>query len=289
MRSMLTVMTVALLSFLLVVPALAQTEEELIAKYLEKTEKKHQTKVGFIVLQGSYGLLSEDSDYNKFAQGISPWISGDVTAVPVEGIYRSKEFHAGFGLMTTPKIAATIGFSYWLQMGSSTTGDFSLSLVNHDSPSGTQEDFALRSEVQVYGFSGSLDYYLLNAPTPEGQLNGLAFKVQGNIGYYFANWELWDGFAATNLYLSQTDELAGKLTGSAPGFALGLAAEYPIGLFGLVVEGGARYQYLNFSKMKWYNDLNHENVVTVPDTGERVELDFSGIRGQFGLKRYFNW
>ncbi len=280
---------IALFSIILTVPAYCQTEDELIGKFLNKAEKKHIKKVGFVIINGSYGKLANNSDYNKFADGVTPWIASlDGSDSRVDGIYRSKEFFAGFGVMTTPKLAASLGFAYWLKLGSDKTGNYNLSLVNVDDPN-DHENFNLKSEVQVYGILGGVDYYLMNPPDRDGALPGLALKVGLSGGYYFASWDVWNGFSGYNLYTETQSVIQGNLTGSAPGGSVRIGAEFPIRLAGLVIETSANYQYLNFTKMKWYNSYDQEHVVIHDADLSRVELDLSGPRAQFGLKRYFSW
>jgi hypothetical protein len=277
------------LSLLLITPTMAQTEDELIAKYLKKAEKKSTKKVGYLVINGSFGRLYRDNDYNKFSNRVSPLVAsvggGDGE---LEKINKSIEIFGGFGMMASPKTSVEFGFTYWLKQGSTETGDFNLSLVNLDDPL-DHYGFELQSEIQIYGFTGGMDYYLSDPPDKDGQLHNLAFKVGGGFGYYFANWELWEGFTGFNLNTSESEIIGNKLTGSAPGFTANVAAEYPIGLGGLVFEAEARYLYLNFTGMNWYNSNNEEVVATVNNSGTKVELDMSGPRIQLGFKRYLSW
>jgi len=289
MRSIYTLFLVMGLSLLLAVPAMAQTEDELVAQFLKKTEKNKVRKVGFFVVNGSFGRLNRDNDYNKFSVRVSPLISSvDGSSVGIEKINYSQEFFGGFGFIVSPKSSATIGFSYWLKMGSSEFGDMNLSLVNLGASDPTY-DFELNSQVQVYGIAGDLDYYLVNPPGADGQLNNLSFKVGGGLGYYFARWQVWEGFTGFNLTTGVPEVIDGKLKGSAIGVSLQVSAEYPIKLGGLVMEGSARYLYLNFTDMKWYNSYNEETVATVNNSGLPVELNMSGPRFRIGLKRYFSW
>ncbi len=289
MRSILAFFLAIGLSLLLVVPAMAQTEDELVAQFLKKTEKNHVKKVGFVVANGSFGRLNHDNDYNKFSVRVSPLISSvSGGTVGVDRIYDSKELYGGLGLMMSPKTSGTIGFGYWFKMGSEQSGNLDLSLVNLDDPNPVY-DFNLKSQVQVYAISGQIDYYVTNPPDRDGILHALAFKVGAGAGFYFANWQLWDGFTGFNIDTGEPEVVGGKLTGSAPGFTAQAAVEYPMQLGGLVVEGSLRYLYLNFTGMRWYNDNNQEVVATVNNSGTRVNLDMSGPRLQLGLKRYFSW
>lgn len=289
MRSIFAIVMVIGLSLLLITPAFAQTEDELVAKFLKKVEKKQDKKVGYVIVNGAFGRLYRDNDYNKMTERVSPLVSsvGDGSG-EVGKINSSYELFGGFGVMPSPKTSLELGFSYWLKQGSAQTGDFNLSLVNLDDPT-DHYGFDLNSQVQVYGFSASLDYYLSEPPDKDGNLNNLAFKVGGGLGYYFASWELWDGFTGFNLSTGEPEVIGGKLSGSAPGLTASLSAEYPINFGGLVIEGEARYLYLNFTGMNWYNSNNEETVATVNNSGVPVELDMSGPRVQLGLKRYFSW
>ena len=289
MRSILTFILALGLAVLLIVPAMAQTEDELVARFLKKAEKKHDKKVGYLVFNGSLGRLYQDNDYNKFSTRVTPLVSSlSGGNGEIKKINYSYELFAGFGMMASPKTSVEFGFAYWLKQGSSQTGDFNLSLVNLDDPE-DQYDFELNSEIQIYGFAGSIDYYLSEPPDKEGILHNLAFKIGGGFGYYMASWELWDGFTGFNLSTSEPEIISGKLTGSSPGFTANVSAELPIKLAGLVMEAEARYLYLNFTGMKWYNSNNEEVVATVNNSGTKVELNMSGPRFQLGCKRYFSW
>lgn len=277
------------LSLLIAIPAFGQSEDELVARFLKKTETKQAKKIGYVVFSGSYGRLKNVNDYNRFAEGISPLITGlNGSYDHVDGIFRSKEFFVGLGIMGTPKLSLAGGFSYWLKLGRTPVGDYNLSLLSAEDAE-DHNGFDLKSEVQVYGFAASVDYYLMNPPDQQGVLRGLAVKALMGGGYYFARWQLWEGFDGYNLAAQETEDITGKLAGAAPGFTVGMAVEYPLRLAGLVVEAAARYQYLNFASMKWYNGNNEETTVVQNGTTERVNLDFSGPRAQFGLKRYFGW
>jgi hypothetical protein len=190
--------------------------------------------------------------------------------------------------MTSHKTAFTLGFNYWLKMGSTQSGDFNLSLVNATDPD-IQTDFALKSEIQVYGFGGEFGYFLTNPPDNDGVLRKIALKLSAGVGYYRANWELWQGVAGLNVDTQAEEPIDGTLTGSAPGGTLGISAEYPISFGGLVIQGTAKYLYLNFTSMKWYNNNNNQVVATYNASGGQVDLDFSGPRAQIGLKKYLSW
>lgn len=289
MRAKVLTPIILILSILLAVPVMAQTEDELVARFIRKTERKQKKKVGFIVFDGSYGKLANGSSYNNFARSTSPLISSsDGSSTAIDGIYRSKEFFLGFGMMTSPRTSVIIGANYWLKLGSSNTGTFNLSLTNPDDLV-DHAGFDLKSEIQVYGMSTRFNYYLLNQPTRTGVLEKVALKLGLGGGYYFARWNIWEGYSGYNVSTSQPEVINGRLSGSSLGFTAGLSAEAPLGFGGLVFEASAKYHYLNFSKMKWYNSNNEETVVAAVNSSDRIDLDFSGPRAQFGFRRYFNW
>ncbi|MEE9441232.1 MAG: hypothetical protein V3V99_01000 [candidate division Zixibacteria bacterium] len=289
MRSRLLFLAILAVSLLLAIPSFAQTEEELVNKFLKKAEKNQIKKVGYLIIQGSYGRLNSDNDYNYFTGRVSP-LMATATGGPVsiDGIYRSKEFYLGFGILTSPKSSAQVGLTYWLKMGSKEVGNYDLTSLNLEDTD-VRTDFDLSSQIQVYGLSGSFDYYLFNRPDKFGILEKAAIKVGGGSGIYFAKWDLWDGYSGFNLNTQTATTIEGNLTGMAPGFSAHVSAEYPIKMGGLILEGSLKYLYLNFAKMKWYNGNNEETVATYNLSGDRVDLNLSGPRAQFGLKRYFCW
>jgi hypothetical protein len=61
MRSKFLSLAVFAVLFLFVAPVMADTEDEIVARYLNKTNKKHQTKVGFFELNASYGRFSRSN------------------------------------------------------------------------------------------------------------------------------------------------------------------------------------------------------------------------------------
>jgi hypothetical protein len=263
--------------------AFSQTEDEIIAKYLKKTEKKHNPKVGFVGLTGAYGKLPNETDYLKFRNYYNNNI---VPGNPIDGIWRSKQFGLEMGMMFARQFSFKVGFEYWLKMGSEVTGDYTLAVE----PLGVQSDFTINSEVQVYGFSAGFDYYFLNPPSNKGVVNALSVRLGANGGLYMAKWEIWSGASAFNLSLENFEQASDPYTGSAPTFSVWLGADYPIQFFGLLLGAEVDYRYLNFNKLHAYNDLGEELYVTYSaDSADRVKLDFSGLRGKVVLKRYFTW
>jgi hypothetical protein len=263
--------------------ALSQTEDEIIAKYLKKTEKKQSVKVGFVGLYGAYGKLPNETDYLAFRNYSNNSIS---PGNPIDGIWRSKQFGFEMGVMIARQFSLKIGFEYWLKMGNQTTGDYTFAIE----PLGAQTDFTIKSEVQVYGFSAGFDYYFLNPPGRRGEINALSARIGASGGLYMARWETWQGASAFNLSLDNYEQNFDPYKGTSPSFSVWLGADYPIQFFGLLVGAEVDYQYLNFDKLHAYNGLGEELYVTYSDnSADRVNLDFSGLRGKIVLKRYFTW
>ena len=274
---------VALFALTVAVPAFADTEDEIISRYLKKKEKQRKHKIYFGSLSFSYGKLSDDNDYNTFSNYANANIGPDN---PMTGIWRSKEISANMGMMITRNASFQLGLDYWLKMGDNKTGDYDFGI----SPLGTQKDFNLISEVQVYGLTAGVDYHLLNPPDNMGIVNGFNVRVGGGGGVYFSKWEVWNGANSFNLSTSVLEENVDPLKSIAPGFSAWVGADYPIGFFGLLVSANVSYLYLNFNDVHSYNDIDEELYLSYssnPD--DRVELDFSGFRGKFEFKRYFKW
>jgi hypothetical protein len=276
-------LVVLMFLFVLVSSSMAQTEDDIIAKYLKKTEKKHKNKIGYMSFYGSYGKLPGDGDYLKFVgyanNGIDP-------GGPIEGIWRSKQFGGEFGIMVTPYASVNFGFEYWLKMGNSSTGDYTFTI----NPAGTYNDYTVRSEIKVYGFTGGINYFPLNPPDREGLVHSVSAHIGAGIGYYLARWELWDSADAFNLSTSSTEPNVDAFDGSTLGFSIWAGADYPTGFYGLLVGADVKYQYVNFENLHTYNGLGEELYVSYDgaETG-RVDIDVSGFRAQLAIKRYFAW
>ena len=269
--------------FVCIGSAFGQTEDEIVARYLKKAEKKQKRTVGFFSANFTYGMLSDNSDYNKFADYANANIS---PGYPISGIWRTSQIGAEFGMMFTSRMAMRLGFDYWSKLGSSETGDYTMGIA----PLGAQSDLNLKSEVQVLGFKGGFDYYLLNPPNREGIIESLALRVGVTGGVYFAKWDVWEGITSFNLSTDNFEQNIDPLKATAPGFTAMAGIEYPTPVFDLLLGVSGGYQYLNFNKVKSYNTVDEELYVSYSSSGtDRVELDFSGLRGRVELKRFFSW
>lgn len=274
-----------------VAPVFSQTEDEIISQYLKKTEKKQKVqgsaKVGFFSFSLSYGKLPNENPYNSFYK----YANANITNLggpewPLLGIWRSKQFGASFGMMASRRVGVKVGFDYWLKMGSRTQGDFEFDMQ----PLGVQNDFDLVSEVKVFGVKAGFDYYIYNKPDKMGVINSLSFRLGFEGGYYFSNWDIWQGSSSYNLATQTYDANTSAMEGNAAGFAVSIGADYPIRFFGLLVGVDASYIFLNFKNVHGYNNVGEELYLTYSDNNDdRVNLDFSGPRAQIQLKRFFHW
>lgn len=283
MSKKLVFLLVAIFLFTTVAPVLAQSEDEIVARYLKKAEKKQRQKVGLLTAGFSYGKLSDGSDYNTFRDYANANIS---PGQPLEGIWRSKQFNLGFGMMLSPRTTLRLGFEYWLKMGNSKTGTYTMGIA----PLGTQTDFNLQSEVQLYGITSGVDYYFLNPPSRDGIFNTLALRLSAEAGLYIASWDIWEGASSFNLATSNFEDNREALKATSPGGTISLGADYPTPVFDMLLGMDVSYTYLNFTKVKSYNSVDEELYVSYSADGEdRVELDFSGLRGKVQLKKFFRW
>jgi len=262
--------------FALAASAFGDTEEDIIAKYLKKTEKKHVTKLGFASASFGYGRLGNIDYYqsvNFAASSDAASLNG--TLNPIEGIWRSNEISLNFGLMVAQRFALSIGFDYWLKMSTDANVDYTATIGVLE----VEESYDTPSNVDVYGFNAGVSYYLTNPPTPDNGLAGLAVKVGGGGGIYMTKWNFWQ----------DQNEDAEPVSASAPAFWLQGGVEYPIGFLDLVIGADGRYFFLNFNDLNSYNEMSGDMELTYSSTGNEYELDFSGLRAQIGIRRYFKW
>jgi len=162
--------------------------------------------------------------------------------------------------------------------------------VTYNAPGGPITVTDPSSELSILGFYTGAQYFLLNPPTTDNLLNGLAVRVNGTIGFYTASWDLWDEYENLNLSTSTSASQKTTYKGTAPGFSFGLGADYPINVWDLGLGFDVNYLYLNFTNVAWYNSQDEEIVATYGSSADhRVDLQLSGVRGKIELKRYFSW
>ena len=77
--------------FVAVGSTFAQSEDDVVASFMHKAQKKHKTKVGFFSASFSYGLLQNDNGMNQFKDYANSQIS---PGYPIPGAWRSYQFNA---------------------------------------------------------------------------------------------------------------------------------------------------------------------------------------------------
>lgn len=256
-----------------------QTEDEIIARYLQKTEEKHTAKLGWASLQFSVDRINRNNTYNSFASHESNQFSEGSLSWLGQGY----SIGAEFGLIFKQGVTWSLGGEYWLKMTDGISGSPTYL------PAGTAVDNP-SSEIQVIGFTTGVQYFLMGKPVPTTKLNKMAVRVGGSIGYYAATWDLWPEYQNLNLSTASTEANNVSYKGTAPGFFFNIGIDYPLNFWdcGLGVDMG--YMILNFNNVAWYNSNDEEIIASYNGSDDgRVDLDFSGVRGRVELKRYFSW
>lgn len=259
------------------------TEQEIVDKYLKKTEKKHaMEKLSWLSAHFTVDRVNRNNDYNSFTNHVN----NNLTGGAFSWLDQTYAIGGEFGMMFEKKFAWKLGGEYWLKVGETIEGT-----VTYSPPSGgTPVDLVNpQSEMKVIGFYGGVDYFLLNPPAPKQELAGPSVKIGGNVGYYQVNWDLFPQSQNLNLSTATYDGTNAAFKGNAPGFSLNAGVDYPVGAFGLSLCGEASYFYLNFTNVAWYNSADQEVVASYNEQPDgRVDLNFSGVRGRIALKRYFS-
>ncbi len=275
---------VVLLLILLPLTVKAQTENEMVQAFLKKYDDNRRDMLFVPFASLTYGFFNPDGYENLVSEinSVARRTDGHPALTDIEDAW---SFNGGFGIVYD-KALINFVFSWWSEVGSVHTGDFTLDL-GAGFPEALNEDFSYTSLIQIFGVSGEYYYYLLNAPDVMKGPTEISLRIGGGIGYYGARWELWEGAASfDDDGDGEFDELDDKLTGSAPGFHIGYAIEAPV-FERLTVSFEPRYQWLNFTKMS--NRLSEQLTVFAldPATGDELKLDFSGFRAELGLKWFF--
>jgi len=283
MRSKITVVVASLFIFCGgSILSAAETEQDIINRFLKKAETKHVKKISWIAANFTLNRINRDNDYNKFANYSSNHFSN--TNLPWIG--EAKSFGIDLGLLLGKKFTWSVGGEYWLKMGTNQTGSF-----NYTPPDASPSDVDnLVSEVTVWGVSSAIQYYLYNPPSKSDLLNRLAVRVGGSVGYYQVSWDLWEGYQNLNLATTPPAPTGVNTTfkGSAPAFSINAGVDYPLSFLDMALGIDVSYLYLNFNNVAWYNQSNEEVVATYNGASDgRVDLGFSGVRGKVELKRFF--
>ena len=256
-----------------------QTERDIVDRFLARAQKKHTHHLSWVA--GNFGMnrINRQNDYNAFAS----YQSSNFSNGSLEWLGEAKSFGLDFGLVFAQKIGLSIGGEYWLKVGENKSGSFYYTPIG-DSVTN------LKSEIQVWGVTTGVQYYLFNRPTVTEQLTKLAVRIGGSVGYYQASWELWPEYQNLNLATSTPEATNIAFKGSAPGFMVNIGGDYPIQWNGMIIGADIGYMMLNFKNVSWYNSQDQEVVATVDGTSDgRVNLDLSGVKGRIEVKRFFSW
>jgi hypothetical protein len=278
---------IALVSMVLVLVfglelATAETEQEIVNRYLQKTVAKHTRKLGWAAFNLSVDRINRHNDYNDFAIVESAKLSNGTFGWIEQGF----SFGADFGIVFNKRFAWSVGGEYWLKQGQTLPeGDTYLQLSTNTTVAANP-----KSELAVFGVTTSLQYYLINPPTVTEKLTKWSARVGGSVGYYSCSWDVWPEYENLNLATGAPVDMNATYKGTAPGFSFGLGLDYPLGLWGMGLAMDADYLYLNFGNVAWYNAVGDEIVASLDGTEDgRINLALSGVRGKIELKRYFNW
>jgi len=283
MRSFMAVFAAFLIVFCGAVTSSANDrEQELVDRFLKRTQEKHTKHIGFASVNFSIDRINRNNDYNAFADYTSEHLDGANLSWLSNGMSIGGEV----GLVFKNRFAWSIGGEYWMKMGESLTGD-----VNYDAPLATSTTVREpKSEISVLGFSTGVQYYPFQHPKVVEGITGLSFRVGGTAGFYMATWDLWQEHESFNLVTSQPeyDNIAFK--GTALGVSANVGADLPTNFLGLVMSADLGYQMLNFGNVAWYNSNDEEIVASYNGKSSgRVDLDLSGIRGKLEVKKFFSW
>lgn len=278
---------VALVSMVLVLVfglelAMADTEQEIVNRYLQKTVAKHTSKLGWASINVSVDRINRHNDYNDFAITESAKLTNGTFSWLDKGF----SFGADFGMVFKKRFAWSVGGEYWIKQGETLPGgDTYLQLSTSTTVAADP-----KSELSLFGVNASLQYYLVNPPTVAEKLTKWSARFGGSVGYYSCSWDVWPEYENLNLSTGAPVDMNATYKGTAPGFNFGVGLDYPLGLWDMGLAMDAGYLYLNFSNVAWYNGTGDEIVASIDGTEDgRVDLNLSGIRGKIELKRYFNW
>ena len=283
MRNLMSKIAIIVLLISIATPAFAGEEErDIVERYLKRAKEKHTSKLSWFSGHFAINRINRQNDYNTFATNESENIEGGSLA----WLGEVKSFGLDAGLLFAKNIGWSISGEYWLKMGDNQSGSFEYTPL--DGTPTTLDN--LQSEIQVWGITTGVQYFVLNPPTANDQLTKLSLRIGGTVGYYQASWDLWEEYQDLNLATSSTEPNSTTFKGNGVGFSVNLGGDYPLKWKGLVVGADIGYLMLNFKNMSWYNGQDEEVVATIDGTSAgRVDLDLSGIKGRFEIKRFFSW
>ncbi len=282
MRFLVTALSLIFLAGAVLATDVSESEQDIINKFLKKTEKKHTTKLSWISVNFAANRINRSSEYNDFAT----LVSNDFSNASIPGLSQASSFGLDFGLHLNTRLAVLFGGEYWLKLGSRQSGSF-----DYNPPQGSNATVTeLVSEIQVFGLTTGAQYHLLNPPTANEATRNASLFFKAHVGFFWADWDLWQDFENLNLSTATPVDNNTTFGGSAPGFSFGVGGDYPLNFFDLALGADFTYLYLNFDNVAWYNSQDEEIIVTHDGTeAGRIDLELSGFRGKIELKRYFRW
>ena len=279
MRSKVFITMFILVSILATSFVWANSEDDVVNKYLNRLESKHVKKVSWVSGSFNFHRINRDNDYNKFAN----YESNNLTNSDLSWLGDGVNLGLDMGIVFNKRFAWSLTGEYWMKMGEEISGD-----ITYLPTSTTVEN--PKSEISMYGIATGLQYYLTNPPNENGVLNGVSVRAGGSVGYYSVSWDLWDDYQNLNLATNTSTGNNTSFKGNSPGFSMLMGVDYPLNFFNLNLGLDFSYLYLNFDNVAWYNDQDQEVVASYDGTPDgRVDLGMSGFRGKIEIKRFFSW
>ena len=258
-----------------------QQERNIVQRYMNKVEDKQTTKISWMSGHFEVNRINRHNDYNTFATNES----ARFTDASIPWLGEAKSLGLDMGLVFKNRFAWSIGGEYWLKLGINEPGTYT-----YAASSGPTEVNDLKSQISVWGITTGFHYYPLSHPSGKGKLDGLSLRIGGNVGFYSANWDVWSAYQSINLSTSLPEAENIAFSGSGPGYSAVIGIDYPLGWNDLAIGLQTSYLYLNLDNVAWYNTNDEEIVATSTGSADsRVDLDLSGIRARFEIKRYFSW
>ncbi len=256
-------------------------ERDIVQRYMNQVEEKHTNKISWMSGHFEVNRINRHNDYNTFATNES----ARFTDASIPWLGEAKSLGLDMGLVFKDRFAWSVGGEYWLKLGSNEPGTYT-----YAASSGTAEVNDLKSQISVWGITTGLHFYPLSHPTVQGKLDKLSLRVGGNVGYYSANWDVWSAYQSINLSTALPEAENIAFSGSGPGFSAVIGLDYPLGWNDLAIGLQTSYLHLNLDNVAWYNTNDEEIVATSTGLADgRVDLDLSGIRARFEIKKYFSW
>lgn len=264
----------------------AASEDEIVAEFFAKHEHKRQNMLIAPFFSVSYGKVNP-SNYHSFVDNMNSTVDrldSDVHGA-LAGIFRITSFEGGFGV-GVDRGMLSFGFNYWLKAGSAHRGDYQVLFDLATGLSENLEDFTFRSEFKTWGVFLDYQYFITNPPKALVRPSGLSLRAGGGLGYYTGYWYLWDGFGGIRTDTGEFYELKDHLKGSGLGLHWSAGVEYPF-WNGFLFAFDAKYMWLKFDRMTKEVSPTYELYLIDNASGDPIEIDFTGPRVNFTIKRYF--